>query len=195
MIGDQRLAEIESDLRAFVRTAYPEMIVRAERLAQDPSRITLFFIEGRFEGLYPRQRYHYLTHLIPEEYCNSNLADTVWFELTPGQTPEEIEDDPGDDYIAEIAPEVMATLQAIGFFDSLDEMFSTADGTRAPKACSGDFSGAKLVLSRSGIEEFDWSDVFHVLMGRGAFCDCEILLNAAPESRMRSQYWRRVHES
>ena len=45
------------------------------------------------------------------------------------------------------------------------------------------------------IEESDWSDVFHVVMGQGAFCDCEILYNAAPESLLKSQYWqRRAHE-
>ena len=62
---DSPLAKIESDIRGFVRASYPDMIVHAEHCKQDPSRIGLFFIDEHFEGLYPRQRHHYLVHLIP----------------------------------------------------------------------------------------------------------------------------------
>jgi hypothetical protein len=62
---DSPLAKIESDIRGFVRASYPDMIVHAEHWKEDPSRIALFFIDEHFKGLYPRQRYHYLVHLIP----------------------------------------------------------------------------------------------------------------------------------
>ena len=96
---DSRLAKIESDIRGFVRASYPEMVVRAEYWAKDPSRIALFFIDERFRTLYPRQRYHYLVHLIPKDYYDSMLADTVWFELTPEERPEMVEDDPDEELI------------------------------------------------------------------------------------------------
>jgi hypothetical protein len=96
-MNDSRLTKIESDIRGFVRASYPEMVVRAEYWATDPSRIALFFVDERFRTLYPRQRYHYLVSLIPKDYYDSTLADTVWFELTPGERPEMVENDPDEE--------------------------------------------------------------------------------------------------
>lgn len=61
VVHDSLLAKIESAVRGFVRASYRDMEVRAEYWTPDPSRIALFFIDERFKGLYPRQRYHYLT--------------------------------------------------------------------------------------------------------------------------------------
>jgi hypothetical protein len=194
VMHDSRLAKIESEIRGFVRAFYPDMVVRTEYWEKDPSRIALFFIDERFRALYPRQRYHYLVNLIPKDYYDSTLADTVWFELTPEQSPEMVEDDPDEKLIASITPDVMAALQEKGFFAALDEMFCP-NGAAEPQECSGDFRYAKQALQLCGFEESDWSDVFHVLMGQGAFCDCEILYNAATESRLKTQYWqRRSHD-
>ncbi len=122
------------------------------------------------------------------------LADTVWFELTPEQSPEMVEDDPDEKLIASITPDVVAALREKGFFAALDETFCP-NGAAEPQTCSGDFRYAKQTLQLCGFEESDWSDVFHVLMGQGAFCDCEILYNAATESRLKTQYWqRRSHD-
>jgi hypothetical protein len=186
-----RLAKIESDIRAFVRASYPEMIVRAEYWAKDPSRIALFFIDERFRTLYPRQRYHYLVHLIPKDYYESTLADTVWFELTPEERPEMVADDPAEELIAAITPDVMSALQEKGFFAALDEMFCPNSSAIEAQRCPGDFRNARKALQLCGFAESDWSDVFHVLMRQGAFCDCEILYNAATESRLKTQYWQR----
>jgi hypothetical protein len=172
------------------------MVVRAEYWKEDPSRIALFFIEEQFNGLYPRQRYHYLAHLIPKDYYDAFLADTIWFELTPGQRPEDVEKDPDEDFIASITPDVLRSLQERGFFARLDDVFCPMNGMTSPEPCSGDFRHAKRTLQDCGFDESDWSDAFHVLMGRDAFCDCEILYNAAMESRLKSQYWqRRAHET
>src|SRR5215469_15683273 len=193
---DSRLAQIESDVRGFVRASYPDMVVRAEYWTPDPSRIALFFIDERFAELYQRQRYHYLVHLIPKNYYDSVLADTVWFELSPGQRAEDIEEDPDEELIASITPDVLRSLQARGFFTELDDTLCPANTTTPRRMCSGDFRHAKRTLQHCGFQESDWSDVFHVLMGQGAFCDCEILYNAATDSRLKSQYWKsRAHES
>ena len=191
MLRDSRLATIESDIRGFVRASYPEMVVRAEYWSKDPSRIALFFIDERFRTLYRRQRYHYLVHLIPKDYYDSTLADTVSFELTPEESPEMVEEDPDEKLIAGITPDVMGTLQANGFFKTLDEMFRPRSNPTQAQICSGDFRYAKQALQLCGFEESDWSDVFHVLMEQGAFCDCEILYNVATESRLTTQYWQR----
>jgi Protein of unknown function (DUF2695) len=195
VIHDSRLSKIESDIRGFVRASYPEMIVRVEYWPKDPSRIALFFIDERFKTLYRRQRYHYVLHLIPKDYYDSVLTDTVWFELTPEERPEMIEDDPDEELIASITPDVMGALQERGFFALLDEMFCPNGGAIQAQTCSGDFRHAKQVLQLCRFEESDWSDVFHVLMGQGAFCDCEILYNAAIESRLKTQHWQqRSHQ-
>lgn len=186
---DRRLAKIESEIRQFVRDAYPAMVVRAEHWSHDPSRIALFLIDERFEGLYPRQRYHYLRHLIPDEYYRSNLADSVWYELMPGEDPESI-DYPNEQLIADIKPHVLGALQHSGFFTALDKMLYPKDNSSHLEKCSGDFRHSKQVLAMCGFLESDWSDAFHVLMDEGAFCDCEVLYNVAPESRMRADYWR-----
>jgi len=193
---DSRLAQIESDVRGFVRASYPDMVVRAEYWTPDPSRIALFFIDERFAELYQRQRYHYLVHLIPKNYYDSVLADTVWFELSPGQRTEDIEEDPDEEFIASITPDVLGCLQTRGFFTQLDDVFCPASDITSGQVCSGDFRHAKRTLQNCGFEASDWSDVFHVLMGQGAFCDCEILYNVATESRLKSHYWRRrAHET
>jgi Protein of unknown function (DUF2695) len=196
VVHDSLLAKIESDVRGFVRASYPDMVVRAEYWTPDPSRIALFFIDERFRGLYSRQRYHYLVHLIPKDYYDSFLADTLWFELTPGERVEDIEEDPDEDLIESITPDVLRSLQERGFFAELDDVFCPPNSMTPAHACFGDFRHAKRTLQHCGFEESDWSDVFHVLMGQGAFCDCEILYSAATESRLKSQYWqRRAHET
>ena len=196
MTHDSRLAKIESNVRGFVRASYPDMVVRAEHWKEDPSRIALFFTDEHFEGLYPRQRYHYLVHLIPKDYFDAFLADTVWFELTPGQRPEDVEEDPDQDLIKSITPNVLRSLEVKGFFARLDDVFCPMNGSTQPEKCRGDFSHAKNALQRCGFDETDWSDVFHVLMGQGAFCDCEILYNADIESRLKTQHWQsRGHET
>ena len=151
----------------------------------------MFFVDERFRGLYRRQRYHYLVHLIPKDYDDCFLADAMWFELTPGERPEEIEEDPDEELIASITPDVLASLQESGFFASLDDTLCPTNSATPPQTCSGDFRHAKETLQHCGFEESDWSDVFHVLMRQGAFCDCEIPYNAATESRLRSKYWER----
>jgi len=192
VMNDGHLAKIESEVRGFVQAAYPEMVVRAEYWTEDPSRIALFFIDERFRGLYARQRYHYLVQLIPSDYYRSTLADTVWFELAPDERPETIEH-PDQELIASIAPDVLGALQQKGFFAALDELLCPANEKSEPQKCSGDFRYATRALQACGFEQSDSSDVFHVLMEQGAFCDCEILYNVANESHLKTKYWRASH--
>jgi hypothetical protein len=169
------------------------MVVRAEYWAEDPSRIALYFIDEKFRGLYPRQRYHYLMHLIPSDYYRTNLADSIWFELTPDERVEDIIS-PDESLIASIAPDVLRCLHERGFFAALDQLLCPNDTNSLVQSCAGDFHFAKQVLRACGFKESDWSDVFHVLMEEGAFCDCEILYNAAPDSGLKVRYWKAQHE-
>jgi hypothetical protein len=194
VMKDDRLATIESEVRGFVQTEYPEIVVRAEYWTEDPSRIALFFIDERFRELYARQRYHYLVQLIPSDYYRSMLANTVWFELAPNERPETIEH-PDQELISSIAPDVLSALQQKGFFAALDELLCPPSEQSEPQRCFGDFRYAKRTLQACGFEQSDSSDVFHVLMEQGAFCDCEILYNVAGESRLKTKYWRSSHHN
>lgn len=187
---DARLATIEKEIQGFVRNSFPGMVVRAEYWADDPSRIAVYFIDEAFRTLYPRQRYHRLMHLIPTDYYEASLADAVWFELSPGERPDDIVD-PDEETIAAISTSVLQVLERKGFFRALDELFCPGDATRRQQTCSGDFQHARAVLRKCGIREADWSDIFHVLMEEGGFCDCEILSNVSVESRFRANYWRK----
>ena len=73
--------------------------------------------------------------------------------------------------------------------------------TRLPAAARSRDSGLGGTLQRGpvegrdlpcGLKDDDFFDIFHVLMAQGGFCDCEILYNVAPESRLRQQHWRAV---
>jgi hypothetical protein len=194
VMNDSRLAKIESEVREFVRAAYPGMVVRAEYWTEDPSRLALFFIDERFRELYARQRHHYLVQLIPSAYYRSTLADTLWFELAPDERPETNEH-PNQELLASIAPDVLGALQQMGFFAALDELLCPPSEKSEPQKCSGDFRYAKRALQACGFEQSDSSDVFHLLMEQGAFCDCEILYNVADESRLKAKYWRASHRN
>ena len=65
---DTRIATVESEVRGFLRTSYPEMVVRVEYWTHGPSSIALYFIDEKFRGSYPVSGIHRLVDLIPSEY-------------------------------------------------------------------------------------------------------------------------------
>ena len=168
--------QIQHDLNEFLSTSYPEIQVRVEPFWLDPSRTALFFVEQKFSLIYPQQRFHYLTHLIPFEYQEKYLENTVWFELAPGENPEELEY-PDDELIASIMPDVMQCLQKTRFFETLDDHIYPPDAAHPRQACYGDYRVSKSILPSKGFNEDEYFDIFHVLMAQGGFCDCEILYN------------------
>jgi hypothetical protein len=91
---------------------------------------------------------------------------------------------------ADITPNVMNCLQREKFFTKL-ESHIFPDGTIDSNCCSHSFVVSTLVLSESGHDEKAREDVFEVMRSQGGFCDCEILLNVAPESAARAAYWKK----
>jgi len=79
-------AVLKTALLGFTRGTYPEMQVNIEPWSQDPNRLAITFVEPAFANLYPAQRYHQLVHLIPDPFFVEHLANTVWFEMAPGET-------------------------------------------------------------------------------------------------------------
>ena len=181
--------QIQRDLKEFLLTSYPEIEVRVEPFSLDPSRTAIFFIEPKFSLIYPQQRFHYLTHLIPAEYQERHLQNTLWFELAPGEKPEELVY-PDDELIASITPEVMQCLHKTRFFKALDDRLCPSDDEQSREACYGDYRVSKDILPSKGFFENEYFDIFHVLMAQGGFCDCEILYNVAEGSRLAADYWK-----
>jgi hypothetical protein len=187
------LQQLESDIRGFVSPAYPNIEVRVEPWTDDPTRLAVYFKEAQFAALYPMQRYHYLRQLIPADYYDRHLAETEWFELAPGESPDDLEY-PDADLIADITPDVMRTLHGARVFEALDDLLCPATSSHPRRECHGDYRHARAVLLTRGFREDEFFDVFHVLMTLGGYCDCEILLNAVETSRLKAEYWRRQAE-
>ncbi|MBB3205676.1 hypothetical protein FHS27_001480 [Rhodopirellula rubra] len=181
--------QIADDIRGFVSSSYPDMDVRVEHWQQDPSRLAVYFTDAKFALIYPYQRWHFLANLIPSDYQEQNLSTSVWFELAPGESPDDLSY-PDEELIADITPDVMRILTAIGFFRKLDDIMCPNDTTVRRAQCWGDYRNAKPLLLSNGITENELFDVFHVLMLQGGFCDCEILYNVLDENRLKAEYWQ-----
>jgi hypothetical protein len=178
-------AELRTCLLAFFADSYPNMEIIVEPWREAPGRLAIYFIEEKFGLIYPRQRYHYVTHLIPTEFQEKWLQNSVWFELAPGEAPEQL-DYHDDAVLAEITEPIMDILQKTSFFKTLDEALSRELN---PELCWGDFRVSKSILPRKGFAESEFFDVLNVLMSKGGYCDCEVLLNVAPESAYAKAYW------
>ena len=183
------LQQLEAAVRDFVRRAYPNIVVRVEPWSADPTRPAVYFTETQFASLYPAQRYHYLRQLIPEDFYDRHLTDTEWFELAPGERPEDLEY-PDPELIADITPDVMRALSGARIFEALDDVLCPADTSATRGLCYGDYRHARAVLLARTFRDDELFDVFHVLMARGGYCDCEILYNAVEVSRLKAEYWR-----
>ena len=77
--------QIETDLKRILADSYPDIDIRVEAWSEDRNRNAVYFTEEKFVHLYPMQRYHYLAHLIPDDYFAAHLENAVWFELAPGR--------------------------------------------------------------------------------------------------------------
>lgn len=168
--------------------SYPDIDIRVAPWEHDPTRLAIHFTDPLFALIYPYQRWHILTHLIPDDYQENHLATSVWFGLAPGETPRDLKY-PDEELIDEITPAVMKCLNASGYFRLLDDVMYPEDSNQGRSRCWGDFRHSRPILLRRGFKESEFFDVFHVLMRQGGFCDCEVLYNVAGESRLRAQYW------
>ena len=183
------LRQLQTDILGFVRRGYPNIDVRVEPWADDPQRPAIYFTEAQFDVLYPAQRYHYLRNLIPADYYDRHLTDSEWFELAPGERPEDLHY-PDAELIDDSSPDVMRALAGAKVFQALDDVLCPADPSKVRQPCHGDYRHARAVLLARRFREEELFDVFHVLMARGGYCDCEILYNAVEESRLKVEYWQ-----
>lgn len=69
--------QIVTDLKRFITPSYPDMDIRVMTYDGDPRRTAIYFTEPKLALIYPYQRWHYLTHLIPEDYYKAHLDNSV----------------------------------------------------------------------------------------------------------------------
>jgi Protein of unknown function (DUF2695) len=100
------------------------------------------------------------------------------------------DDEEFESFIEDITPDVFASLQRENFFTSLEARIFP-EGSTDRNECDGSFSAATALLTDLGHDEDAREDVFDVMRSKGGFCDCEIILNAAPESAARATYWKK----
>src|ERR1700722_17680506 len=93
-------------------------------------------------------------------------------------------DESFDEFIESITEDVLRVLGGQGFFRKLEERV-WPDGPDGRKVCDGSFANAIDIATADGHSLEDQDGIFHVMRSRGGFCDCEISLNAAPESEVR----------
>ena len=189
--------ELVAELKRFLASSYPDIRIEAKPLQQDASRLALYFTEDKFSVLYPQQRYHYLVHHIPQDFFNRHLTNTVWFELAPGETVQDLRY-PDEQFIASISSNVLATVERAGVFSALDDLLAPEASSAAAASCHGDFRHTKAVLGQTGFGQCgqvdEVFDVCHVFMAKGGFCDCEILFNVLEMNRLKSRYWKKRAE-
>lgn len=97
-----------------------------------------------------------------------------------------------DELIAEIAPHVLRALDTKMFFQKLDDQMCPEDPGVPRVLCQGSLAITTTALAGCGFVQEEIDDVVAVLKANGGFCDCEVLYNAATESRLKSEYWRAV---
>lgn len=182
---DRRLSDL---IKEKLSSTYPEINVEVRSNYKGTNRKAVFFTEKKFKNLYPLQRYHCIEKRIPHEFLKTHLNDTIWFELAPGEIPEElIYHD--EQIVDNISSDIMENLHDKGFFKKLQEKMYPGNSEQQPIECKHDFSISKQILYDLDFCANDQFDIFHVLMSKGAYCDCEILYNIIEKDNLRKKYW------
>ncbi|MEP7229937.1 MAG: DUF2695 domain-containing protein [Ginsengibacter sp.] len=175
--------KLQEKLYEFIKPKYPDILIKVEDTTDNIRQ--LYFTDDNFKLLYPKQRYHYLVHSIPKDFYDQNLQNATWFELAPGENPNELEYH-DEETIIDIKDSILSILKdKVDFFKILDKEFDFQK-----VKCFGDFRNSKKILKDIGFSDEDKFDIFHVLMNEGAYCDCEILFNVFKESEYSKKYWR-----
>jgi hypothetical protein len=96
-----------------------------------------------------------------------------------------------DELISDITADVMKCLVSAHFFEKLDDLLSPKEETSSLQVCSGGYKLSESILITSEFSREDVADIWAVLQSQGGFCDCQILYNVSPSSRLTSRYWRK----
>ncbi|MEI8122362.1 MAG: DUF2695 domain-containing protein [bacterium] len=185
--------EIAAKTKEYLSAAYPHISVTIQEGNGSTNRPQIIFTEEKFAVLYPMQRYHYLIHSLPKEFFDAHLSNLIWVELAPGERASDLRY-PDENLMKQIGPDVLRAIARAGVCKALDDLMSPVDPKQPGLECQGDFRLTKRVLREKGFKEAgpvdEVFDICHVLMQNGAYCDCEVLYNAAEENRLKAKYWK-----
>jgi hypothetical protein len=102
-----------------------------------------------------------------------------------------MEADSDDEFISNITADVKNCLVSARFFEKLDDLLGPSEETCSHQICGRDYKLSESILIAWDFSREDITDIWAVLQSLGGFCDCEILYNMAPSSRLAARYWRK----
>ena len=175
MVSAKKRQSLGEKLLEALEPHLPGIEVEVDR-SQRWQRMTVTFRHRKFAALLPEQRFRTVLQLLPAELYEKDLRGAVWFELAPGETPEDVTQARRSQDVAEAEPRIADRLRKVAFFEAL----SRALGESPIEACTGDFAVSRRVLSDNGIVGEQQRDACLVFIRQGAYCDCEVLLTAGP---------------
>ena len=186
---------IKDSLQGFLQEKYPTITITVEKDATESDRWAIFFVEESFQDLYRLQRYYMIRPLIPDPFYEEHLQDTLWYELAPGETVEDL-DYLDQETVDEIKEPILKILSQAKFFEKLDDLLAPPVKSVKPEVCRDDFRLTKSILNKLGFDEDEQFDICHVLMREGAFCDCEVLTQIHnQDSRMAKDLADKMRDS
>ncbi len=133
---------------------------------------------GGFAGLLAEQRFRVVVSNIPSEMFERDFHGLIWFELTPGEEIDDYLRMPRSDDVAKKAESLMAAAMQSGLAAKLKESL----GDDAGKSCGGSFEAARRALAGAGWSKTRIEEFCLAALGRGAYCDCEVIALLQPES-------------
>jgi hypothetical protein len=98
-----------------------------------------------------------------------------------------------DEFVNDIAEDVLGVLRKERFFERLDDIFCPEESGQVRASCGQSFAHSTGILREAGMDSDDIDDVLAVLRSKGGCCDCEVLYNVALESRLKAKYWKARH--
>jgi hypothetical protein len=99
--------EITAKLLEYLTPYYPDMDI--DVVDEEDQKRHIYFTTRVFANRYPVQRNHNIIHNIPKDFYEAELTDTIWYELAPGENPDDL-DYLDDETIAEIEGTIYAIL-------------------------------------------------------------------------------------
>jgi hypothetical protein len=92
--------------------------------------------------------------------------------------------------IGSIAPFVLGCLEQRSFFSELEKRV-WPEGPDGRRDCDHSLDHTLSILRTYDWQEEDCTEVLLVMQSRGGCCDCEIMLNVAPDCQARERHWKR----
>jgi hypothetical protein len=98
-----------------------------------------------------------------------------------------------DEFVNDIAEDVLGVLRKERFFERLDDLFCPEESGQVRARCGHSFANSTAILCEAGMDSDDIDDVLAVLRSKGGCCDCEVLYNVAGQSRLKAKHWKTCH--